>query len=231
MAGAARRAGAGAALALFIAAACFIARLAPHGWPPRPGAGRRLGPGRPGAAVRADRLPLEPVGQRLGNPRPGRRRVHPARRMDRRAWPDPGDAAARRRAGPRLALAHRRRGAVRRLGRARRVAPASRPSRRRHSTVVLVQGNVAQGQKFDQAPRGAHLPALPGPELAGPHAAGPAVAVWPETVVPRPARPRRTRAAGDRAGDRRRARPDRQRAVRSASSARATACSRCSTAA
>ena len=50
-----------AALAVFIAAACALARLAPCRLAACPGAGRRLGAGRPRPPVRRHRLPLEPA--------------------------------------------------------------------------------------------------------------------------------------------------------------------------
>ena len=104
--------------------------------------------------------------------------------LGRRARPDPGDAAARRDAGTRLAVARRRalrcsppgsRSAVWRLQQT--VPPQA-------LTVVLVQGNVAQGQKFDQALVVQNFRHYLDLTFARPRQPAPAVAVWPETAFP-----------------------------------------------
>ena len=140
-----------AALAVFIAAACGVARLARPGWP------RVLALG--GAWVLADLarqfvltgFPWNPWGS-VWEILAHRRCVHPAGRLDRRARPHPGHAAARGNPGARLAVAHRRRcwlAAWLAVGLIR--LNATLPPPPTALNVVLVQGNVAQGQKWDQA--------------------------------------------------------------------------------
>ena len=86
---------------------------------PSPRFGRRLDARRPRPPIRRDRVPLEPDGQRLGNAERGRRYDDPAGVGFRRAWIDSGDDAAGRRARLEPALARRRAGRSRILGRLR----------------------------------------------------------------------------------------------------------------
>jgi apolipoprotein N-acyltransferase len=189
-----------ATLALFIAAACFFARLAPPGWP------RVLALG--GAWVLADLarqfvltgFPWNPWGSVWAIPGPiGDMFIQPA------AWVGVHG----------LTLATLLLAAVPVLGWRWRVAGgcllvawcASGLVRLQETvqplplTVVLVQGNVAQGQKFDQefAVRiFRHYLEL----TARPPAVGPVVAIWPETAFPglldadQPARQAIERASG-----------------------------------
>ena len=132
----------------------------------RPGTGRRLGAGGPGAAVRAHRLSLEPLGQRLGDSRGGRRRVDPACRLDRRAWADAGDTAARGRGDAPLAMACGGCGPARRLGRRRTgSAPAGHPAAAADCRAGA--GQCRAGPEMEPGPRRQDLPALPGPVRAG----------------------------------------------------------------
>ena len=106
-----------AALALFIAAACLVARCAPRGWP--------RGVALAGAWVLADLarqlvltgFPWNPWGSAWEIPEGfvGDVFIQPAA-LDRRSRSHPGDSAACRRAVVWLALAHRGRGAARGLG-------------------------------------------------------------------------------------------------------------------
>ena len=142
-----------ATLAVFIAAAAWAARFARAGWP------RALALA--GAWVLAD-LARQFVGtgfpwNLLGSvwEFPGRlgRRVHPAGGLGQRARPDtrhrPAGADARRWAGAGVPPASALLAAWAAFG----IVPSadSRCRRRPDLNVVLVQGNVAEGQKWDRA--------------------------------------------------------------------------------
>ena len=201
-----------AALALFIAAACLLARCAPPGWP------RVLALA--GAWVLTDLarqfvltgFPWNPWGSVWEIPGPvGDVFIQPA------AWIGVHGltlATLLLAAVPVLGWRWRAAGAALfavwaafGLARLQRTVPPT------PLTVVLVQGNVAQGQKWNQdlAVRiFRHYLDL----SAQGRAAGPTVTIWPETAFPGLLRHRRGSAAGDRADDRRCAVAGRQRSFR-----------------
>ena len=129
----------------------------------RPGAGRRLGAGGPGAAVRADRISRGTRGAACGR--------FPGRSATCSSSPPPGSACTgspwprccSRRPRARLALARRRRGAARRLGRfgvvrLRQAIAAAGADRRAGA------GQRRAGPEVGPGPRGADLPSTTWPE-------------------------------------------------------------------